>query len=100
MQDIRTGIYQTKIIRKKEELILKRDALEEKIKEIEKTIELRVSENKNREHPLYSTKLNIESLEKIKQTGQLLLDGCSAESIASYFGLKMSTIEYYISRLK
>jgi capsule polysaccharide export protein KpsC/LpsZ len=100
MQDIRTGIYQTQIIRKKEELILKRDVLEEKIKEIEETIELRVSENKNREHPLYSTKLNIESLKKIKQTGQLLLDGCSAEKIASYFGLKMSTIESYILHLK
>jgi capsule polysaccharide export protein KpsC/LpsZ len=98
MQDIRTGIYQTQIIRKKEELILKKEILEERIKEIEKTIELRVSENK--EHFLYSTKRNIESLEKIKQTGQLLLDGCSADKIAEYFGLKMSTIESYISYLK
>ena len=98
MQDIRTGIYKTQIIRKKKELILKRGALEEKMEEIEKTIELQVSNNK--EHFLYSTKLNIERLEKIKQTGQLLLDGYSAEKIALYFGLKRSTIESYILHLK
>jgi len=92
MQDIKTGIYQTQIIRKKKEI------LEERIKEIEKTIELRVSENK--EHFLYSTKRNIESLEKIKQTGQLLLEGCSADKIAKYFGLKISTIESYIRHLE
>lgn len=98
MQDIKTGIYQTQKIIKKEELILARDVLEKRIKEIEKIIELRVSENK--EHPLYSTNLNINRLERVKQTGQLLLDGCSAEKIASYFGFKKSTIESYILHLK
>lgn len=98
MQDIKTGIYKTQTIRKKKELILTRDALEKRIKEIEEAMELLIS--KNKEHPIYSTNLNIERLERVKQTGQLLLDGCSAEKIASYFGFKKSTIESYILHLK
>ena len=92
MKEIKTGIYKSKIIKLQKELTFSKNKLEERIKEIEEAIEER------KEIPKY--KSNIERLERVNKTAQMLMEGYNSGEIASTLGFKSSTVKRYILCLR
>ncbi len=98
MKEVRTGIYKRITIKLPEkELLIPLKNLESKIKDLNFTIKER--ENPKNFSKKSGLKQNIESLKRIVETANLLIEGYTIENITKKLELKYSTIESYISYL-
>ena len=96
MEKIRTGLYQTTITRKKEEILISKNDLEKAVEKIENSI------NEKEKEPIRDLRgyyFNLERLKRIRKTGYLLLEKYTIPKIASNLNLVNSTIESYISTI-
>ena len=93
MAEVKTGIYKRITITLPEkELIIQRANLEEKIKELDLIISKKEKEKSDRR----GLKENLESLRRIKKTGNLLMRGYLAHEITKELRIKYSTAKRYI----
>jgi len=88
METIRTGVYKTRTIRYKEEWTLSKEQLEKSIEKDNQFIEERKDKPK--------WKSNVESLERMVKTAQMLIEGHKYNEIAPILGLKDSTVIGYM----
>jgi len=96
MTSIKTGIYEQQAIKYSIEIIIDKESLVDKIKKLEETVLEREKNNYNGR----GYRFNMERLLRIKQTGNMLLEGLSKGKIAKSLELKDSTIKNYILYFK
>ena len=96
MKTIKTGLYKTTTIIKKEEILISKSDLEKAVQEME------ISTSKKEKEPIQDERghySNLERWEKITKTGYMLLEEKTISEIATNLNLVNSTIESYVSQI-